>query len=264
MTSSDWTPPTRKSTNVVVGVDAPQAWCIWQAEGIVACDQAEDIIKAQKTYRAAKARYIEGRWVYMAAVERPYGGSVERMQDTIQNAMSSGWWLRELQVAHLQWSMTAPVWRKELGIGGLSRADAKAAAVRIAKVLCRLQGIPYPSTRAGKDADHVSESICICLAAWLRFGLVVNGDLAHRYVLETGMPYTGGVARTIDRELKLESGYAMKHKPFDKRKRIQPLEPPAQERWYDDSPFDGGEGHHEEGPGGPAEHKPSSEGGSGS
>lgn len=234
-----WEPPARVSTSYIVAVDPPAGWCIWGPGGIVVAGQADNIIKSWGQYVTARNKYLSGVWIYMAVVERPFGG--QNTQSIIHNAIATGWWMREFHImTHLQWNPMASQWRPHLGIGG-ARASLKAQAIEVARHVCRLQGIDPPTTVKGRPAEHASEAVCMALAAWLRFGLVVKDDIAHKFIKATGMPYEGGVKMGLAGNMALESGHAIRHMPFNKKKKIQPLAAPAQEKWYDDNPFEAGD-----------------------
>lgn len=226
-----WQPPVRASTSIVTGVDAPGAYGIWQAQGIIAWDQQPDAFAASKSYRKARRDHgITGRFNYVATVERPYGAT-DNVQEVIQNAMSTGWWLCETHGhSQLQWNPAAGQWRKWVGIHG-DRKQCKEQAIELAQLLAKLQGIDPPTTKEGKPAEHASESWCMCLATWLRFGLVVRDDLAHRFILATGMPYYGGgaVVDSYSKTDALMSGHAIKHKPHARKKMVKLAIPPKED-----------------------------------
>lgn len=191
-TTIPWDPPDRKSFNTVIGVDPPASWAIWGPDGILAASQEKDLYKAQKTLLDGCFRVgiPDHRRVYAGVVERPYGG--KDMQAAIVEAMSCGWWSRELRNKSLQhWHPTASEWRKRLGIGGHHRGIAKSLGVWLVERICRIQGCEIPRTKNGKPSIDACEAVCIALAAWLGYGLMTKGDISHQLVLELGIENQG-------------------------------------------------------------------------
>lgn len=231
-----WHPPSRASTNLVAGVDPPGAYAIWEAKGIIAWDQQPEAFTASASYRRARRVHdLARRFNYCATVERPYGAT-NNVPEVIQNAMSTGWWLCETHNhSNLQWNPAAGGWRAHVGIHG-DRAQCKAQAIRTAQFLAKLQGIDPPMTKEGRPAEHASESWCMCLATWLRFGLVVKDDLAHRFIMAIGLDYKGGVPPgDYGKRDALASGHAIRHKPHHRKRMVKAVNPPKEDPH--DNPF---------------------------
>lgn len=256
-----WRPPLRASTNLVTAVDPPGGWAIWQAQGIVAWDQQADAYAASHAYRRARREAsLAARFHYVATIERPYGAA-DNVQEVIQNAMATGWWLCETHLhSNLQWNPTAGQWRSWVGIHG-DRKQCKEQAIDLARLLAKLQGIDPPMTKERRPAEHASEAWCMCLATWLRFGLVVHDDLAHRFIQATGMPYFGGgaVLDSISKKDALASGYAIRHKPHARKRKVKMVVTPKEDPYgnpFREAPAAqaGGEGRETDdaGPGGSA------------
>lgn len=184
--------PKRQTTALVVAVDPPGAWCIWDREGLVAARQGESMQQmATELRRVLMSRY-PGRFFY-GMVERPHGAHHGNMKSIIVEAITTGWWHRALMIAGspAPWTPMANQWRKWVGLGGRSRDDSKEDAVRLAGILYEMSGRVGQGLvdKKGKPLVDASEAVCMALATWLRHGLPVAGDVSHQWMMKYRVPY---------------------------------------------------------------------------
>ncbi len=220
-------PPVGRAGSVVVAVDPPGAWCFFGSEGIIAASHELTLERALGRFSSI-SRDINPHPTmkfYVGVVERPYGGGHGNIQTIITSAISTGFWIRQICWTTMRrWVPLAGQWRKWLGVTNADRAKAKEQAVAVAMKLASMSERPEVLTpmlirqygpARGEPLVDACEAVCMAAAAWLRYGMVEEGDIMHRYIVETELPYTGGVKLEATRTdgLRKKYGRIFKQRP---------------------------------------------------
>lgn len=166
---------------IAVAVDPPQGVAAWGHSGPLWIAQGK---KPQDTRDlvAAKLGALDGHEI-RCAVERPFGlGRRSNPRAVVSQAVSSGWWLRDLEVwsGSGVWHPEAKQWRSVLGYAGAKADQAKAQALVLADDACDRAGIDRPRGPKGGTWEHGSEALCLALACYVR----ARGDGIDGFTLD--------------------------------------------------------------------------------
>lgn len=143
----------------------------------VGANSSEKRASAMAGLRAAWGALKADHHIVATFVERPYGTQGQddegmRVQSLIDNAISTGWWLRSFELhfpsaRHI--SEVASQWRPRAGIRAANRATAKRLADIIAKKAVEGTSNTLQGPRGGW-LGHAAEAICQCISVWVLIG----------------------------------------------------------------------------------------------